>query len=156
MRTALNAIASLLTDGQGDAMTLNWAALRYQHTAAVRSALMENYAPATANKMLCALRRVLKEALRLELIGADDYARAVDIKQIKSTSLLRGRALSGGEIAALIQVCASDPTPAGVRDAALISILRGSGVRRSEVVSMDVCDYDRATGAIKASLLTFA
>lgn len=149
MRTALNAIASLLTDGQGDAMTLNWAALRYQHTAAVRSALMENYAPATANKMLCALRRVLKEALRLELIGADDYARAVDIKQIKSTSLLRGRALSGGEIAALIQVCASDPTPAGVRDAALISILRGSGVRRSEVVSMDVCDYGRATGALR-------
>lgn len=62
MREALNAIASLLTNGTCDALTLDWSQLRYQHTAAVRSVLMEKYSPATANKMLCALRRTLKEA----------------------------------------------------------------------------------------------
>ena len=148
MGGALNAIAALLTDGACDARTLNWAALRYQHTAAVRSALMEKHAPATANKMLCALRRVLKEAQRLELLDAKDYARAVDLPQIKSQSLLRGRLLQGSEIAALLEACAGDPTPAGVRDAALISILRGSGVRRIELVALDVGDCDRRSGAL--------
>ena len=89
MRQALDAIATLLTNGECDALTLNWAALRYKHTAALRAVLMEKYSAATANKMLCALRRVLKEALRLELIDPVDYTRAVDIKSIKVTKGLR-------------------------------------------------------------------
>jgi hypothetical protein len=36
MRHALDAIASLLTDKRCDALTLDWAKLRYSHTAAVR------------------------------------------------------------------------------------------------------------------------
>ncbi len=43
MRHALDASASLLTNGECDALTLNWSLLRYQHTAAVRSALMSRY-----------------------------------------------------------------------------------------------------------------
>lgn len=148
MRQALDAIASLLTNGECDAMTLNWAVLRYKHTAALRAALMEKYAPATANKMLCALRRVLKEALRLELIDPVDYARAVDIKSIKVTKGLRGRALTEQEITALMSVCLCDRTPAGFRDAAMLVILRGSGLRRREVVSLDLLDFTPSTGAI--------
>lgn len=76
MRQALNAIASLLTNGSADALTLDWVALRYKHTSAIRFALSEKYAPATANKMLGALRRVLKEALLLDLIEPTDYQKA--------------------------------------------------------------------------------
>ncbi|WP_414541712.1 tyrosine-type recombinase/integrase [Nostoc sp. CCY0012] len=148
MRHALNTIARLLTNDSCDAMTLNWAALRYKHTAAVRAVLIENNSPAYANKMLCALRRVLKEALRLELMNAQDFARAVDIPNIKVTKQLRGRALSATEIAALIQVCFDDPTPTGYRDAALITILRGAGLRRSEVVNLDLSDFDENTSAL--------
>lgn len=149
MRYALDAIARLLTNGSCDAMTLNWAALRYKHTAAVRAVLIENYTPASANKMLCALRRVLKEALRLELMDAVDFARAVDIPNIKISKQLRGRALSHTEIAALIQVCFDDPTPTGYRDAALITILRGAGLRRTEVVNLNLSDFEPSTGALK-------
>jgi site-specific recombinase XerD len=152
MRQALNAIASLLTNGEGDAMTLDWSKLRYKHTAALRAALMEKYAPATANKMLCALRRVLKEALRLELMEPVDYARAVDIKSIKVTKGLRGRALSEKEITALMEVCISDRTPAGFRDAAMLVILRGSGLRRREVVNLDLKDFTPSTGAMLVRL----
>jgi site-specific recombinase XerD len=148
MRQALNAIARLLTDNSCDAMTLNWAALRYKHTAAVRAVLSQKYSPAYVNKVLCALRRVLKEALRLEIMSAVDFAHAVDIPNVKVTKQLRGRVLIAEEIAQLMQTCFDDPTPAGYRDAALFAILRGSGLRRSELVNLDLSDLDLNTGAI--------
>ena len=114
MHQALNSMAALLTEGQCDALTLDWSKLRYQHTAALRSIFMSKYAPATANRMLCALRRVLKEAWRLKLIEAEDYADAVDLKNIRGTRLPRGRALEVREIAALMEACFNDPTTAGV------------------------------------------
>lgn len=89
MQQGLNAIASLLTNGNATALTLDWVALRYKHTNAIRFALAEKYSPATANKMLGGLRRVFKEALLLELIDPQDYARAIAIKDIKFTSELR-------------------------------------------------------------------
>jgi hypothetical protein len=56
---ALNTIAGILTSCRGDMETMPWGALRYQHTAAVRAALMEKYRPSTANKMLATLPGVL-------------------------------------------------------------------------------------------------
>ena len=147
MRQALNAIAQLLTAGQCDVMTLDWSKLRYQHTAALRSVFMEKYAPATANRMLCALRRVLKEALRLDLIDPSDYAKAVDIPTIRGTRLPRGRALTNSEITALMEVCMNDSSSAGLRDAAMIAILM-AGLRRAEVVALGVSDINLTTGAL--------
>jgi len=147
MREALNAIAAMLTNGTCDARTLDWSALRYPHTAAVRSVLMEKYSPATANKMLCALRRTLKEARRLGLMAAEDDDRAVDIQSVRGTTLLRGRALSQPEIAALMDACTSDPTAVGFRDAGMLAILM-VGLRRSEVVNLNLSDFNRHTRAL--------
>ncbi|MCC5623528.1 tyrosine-type recombinase/integrase [Nostoc sp. CHAB 5715] len=148
MKRSLSLIAELLTNGQADYLTLDWASLRYKHTAAIRAALIKNYEPATVNRVLCALRRVLKEALRLELMSPVDYARAVDISSVKARKELRGRALTQNEIDALMRVCFSDRTPAGFRDAALIAILRGAGLRRAEVVKLDLKDF-KSDGEIK-------
>jgi site-specific recombinase XerD len=149
MRQSLDAIASLLTDGSCDADTLNWALLRYQHTAAVQAVLVEKHSPATAKKMMCALKRVLREALKLELMDAESYAQAVDLPSIKSSKKLRGRALSHQEITALMDACTNEPTPQGVRDAALIAILRGAGLRRAEVVKLELRDFNPGTSAIE-------
>src|SRR5260370_41543843 len=86
-----------------------WPELRYQHTTAMRSALAARYKPATANKMLAALRGVLKECQKLGWMGAEDFQKAVDIPIIKATTLLRGRALTPNEITALQTVCSGDP-----------------------------------------------
>jgi site-specific recombinase XerD len=147
-KRSLSLIAQLLTNGEADYLTLDWAALRYKHTAAIRAALIKNYEPATVNRVLCALRRVLKEALRLELMSPVDYARAVDITSVKASKELRGRALSQDEIDSLMKICFSDRTPAGFRDAALIAILRGAGLRRAEVVKLDLKDFNN-DGSIK-------
>ena len=147
MREGLNIMARMLTSSECDAMTLNWAALRYKHTAALRSALEKKYAPATVNQMLCALRRVLKEALRLDLIDPQDYSKAVDVRSIKQSGKVRGRALTLSEIAALMQSC-SGKTPIDVRDKALIAILRGGGIRRGEAVNLLRRDFNLSTRAL--------
>jgi integrase len=149
MKQSLDAIANLLTQGEGDAMSLDWSKLRYQQTMAIRTALKERYAPTTANKMLCALRRVLQEARRLDLMDATDYAKAVDWPSIAGKKQLRGRALSYAEIASLMAVCLNDPTPAGGRDAAIIAILRGSGLRRAELVALRLRDFQPKGGILE-------
>jgi integrase len=148
MKQSLDAIASLLTGDRCDLDTLDWSKLRYKHTSALRSALKERYAPATASKMLCALRRVLKEALRLDAIDPMDYSKAVDLGQIKETRTLRGRALSSAEIGNLMAACGDGQNAIDLRDAALIAILRGAGLRRAEVAALEVRDFDAKTGAL--------
>lgn len=150
MRQSLDAIASLLTNGECDALTLDWATLRYQHTAAIRTALKQRYAPATANKMLCALRRVLKEAHRLDLMDASSYTKAVDLPSIKETKKLKGRALTLDEIAALMSLREQkEQRSIDIRDAALIVILRGSGLRRKELVNLELKDFNSKTCALE-------
>ncbi len=148
MREALNIIAAILMGGNCGAETLPWAALRYQHTAAIRAALIERYKPSMANKALAALRGVLKECWRLGYMTAEDYHRATDVPTIKAQTLPRGRALASGEIAALMSGCGRDSSPAGIRDAALIAVLYGSGLRRSESVDLDLADYNVETGEL--------
>lgn len=150
MKTALDAIATMLTQGSADHLTLDWAALRYKHTSAIRFALSEKYSPATANKMLGALRRVLKEALLLDLIEPADYQKAVAVKDIKFTRDLRGRALTKNEVVRLIDACKKDPNPViGARDAALMAILRGGGLRREEAVNLELKDLNIADGSLR-------
>ena len=100
------------------------------------------YAPATVNKMLIALRRVLGEAHKLGEFS--DYEKATAISPLRNTSPLRGRSLSKEEIAALMKTCdAQEP-----RDTAIIAVLRGSGVRRTELVNLDLFDVDLQSGKL--------
>jgi integrase len=149
MRAALDVIAGIVSAGRHDAETLPWADVRYQHTTAVRTALMERYAPATANKMLAALLGALREAWRLGQMNAEDYRRAADLEAVRGQTLHRGRALAVGELRGLFEACARDSSPAGRRDAALLALLYGSGLRRSEAVNLDASDYAPETGELR-------
>jgi site-specific recombinase XerD len=148
MRTALDTVAALLTGHRWDADTVDWSRLRYQHTAALRAVLLERYQRATTNKHLAALRGVLREAWQLGQMMAEDYHRAVNVRVVTATTLPRGRALTRRELRALFRVCQQDSRPSGARDAALFAVLYGAGLRRSEVVALDLADYDLETGAL--------
>jgi integrase len=54
---------------------------------------------------------------------------------------IAGRELLAEEIAALIQNCIEDQSPIGIRDAAIISILFGAGLRREEITKLNLDDY---------------
>ena len=150
MVDALNLVAGMLTDGRQNGIELDWSKLTYAEVQAVRTKLAERYAPATANKILSAVRGVMREAWRLGLVDAETYRRIDDVEAVKGQSLPRGRALSMGEIRALFEACRSDRFPAaGVRDAAMLALLYGAGLRRSEIVTLDVSDYDPETGELR-------
>jgi len=149
MRQALDVIARLVTSGKADVMTFPWERLRFQHTQAIRARLAEIYSPATVNKMLSALRGTLKAAWQLGQMSAEDYRRAADVKGVRGQTLPAGRELSDGEIRAILDACAADPGPAGVRDAAIFALLYGAGLRRAELVALDREDYNADTGELR-------
>src|SRR5437667_5650561 len=65
---ALDVAARLLTSGRGDRMGLAWWRLRRPHLEALRANLGASYAVATANKVLSAVRGVLRHAWQHDLI----------------------------------------------------------------------------------------
>ena len=73
MRESLEKIAQMMSEGTLDAINFPWATLRYQHTQAIYTRLLETRTSNTVNKMIAAVRRVLKEAWKLGQISAEDY-----------------------------------------------------------------------------------
>ena len=149
MGQGLNVIANIL--GIDDYTAVPWGAIRYNISQAIRTQLAERYSAATANRHLSALRGVLKEAWRLGYMSAEDYQRAIDLKPVKGTKVNQaesGRHLDSGEIKGLINACL-DGSKAGLRDAAIIAVGYGCGLRRSEISGLAIQDYDQD----KSSLL---
>lgn len=58
------------------------------------------------------------------------------------------RVLSVAEVAALIEAAAAAPPPEGLRDAALVELLYGSGLRASEVITLPRAAFRAGTEAL--------
>ena len=72
--------------------------------------------------------------------------RVADVEGVKSRRLPAGRHVESGEIRQLFAACGSDP--AGARDAAMLALLYGGGLRRSEAVTLQLADYDATAGTL--------
>lgn len=140
MRGALDTVAQIgLGDKSMTAWDMPWQRLRFQHTQAIRSVLQEKYAHTTANRILSALRGTLRAAWKLGLMSVEDYQKAASVESVRGETVPAGRALSGGELVGLLDTCEQEPL--GIRDAAIISLLYGCGLRRAELVALDVDHY---------------
>lgn len=148
-RGALETIARLVSNGQTGHLEFPWHQMAYQHTQAVRAQLDCKYAPATTNRMLAALKGCLQEAWRLELMPAEQYRKAVDLRPVRGSTEPKGRALAVSELRRLLEACVLDPRPAGRRDAAMLAVLCSTGLRRSEVVALEIGDFDTDLGELK-------
>lgn len=147
MTEALAEIAALLVRSSASLPPLDriallpWRAIRYAHTTALRAVLEGQHGFATTNKILSALRGTLKTAWRLGLMTAEEYRRAADVPSVSGETVPAGRSLTPAEIGALFAVCRADTRPTGARDAAIIALLYGCGLRRAELAGLTLADW---------------
>ena len=144
-RALLLAASELTTLAPG----LGWTGLRYVHVAGLRARLSaRGLAPATVNHCLSAVRGVLREAVRLELMAPEDGVRACGVPNVRGSRVPTGRALAVTELGALLAAAREQPH-AGPRDVALLAIAYGAGLRRAELAALDVAALDVASGALR-------
>jgi integrase len=148
MTCVLGGVAQTLSAGRHTLWSLPWHLVRYPQMSALRSHLAVTYAPATANLYMTAVRGVLGECWQMGLISAEEKARAVNLPPIRGERLPAGRAVVLGELRALLHACAEEKGPAARRDAALVGVLYGSGLRRAEAAALDLCDLDLTAGSL--------
>lgn len=146
MKHALETMARWSSGGKVGVFDFPWHTLRYEHTAAIRAWLVDEYSIASVKKHISALRCVLKMAWRMGLMTAEDYHRARDVPAIRGETLVAGRMLLASEVTKILGVCGEGVQ--GLRDAALITVLVSTGVRSAESVTMDVENINREDGSV--------
>ena len=147
-RRALQGRLKVVADMFGQSVeSLPWHEIRYEHVQAIRSKLQEtDQAPSTINAAIYAIRGTVKAAFNLGLMSADNYERIRNVKPVKGERLPPGRALSVKEIRDMLDTCTG---VIGARDSALIAIMYAAGLRRAELVNLDVEHYNQDTGELK-------
>ncbi|WP_226476078.1 tyrosine-type recombinase/integrase [Pseudomonas sp. MWU16-30323] len=139
MRYVLQDAADRLGFEDTNLEDIDWHLLQPEHVMALVAALREDgYAPNTSSLYVNAVRGVMNEAWRMSLISQDHLLKMRSVKAVAGTRLSQGRNLRRTLIRELMEVCAADPRPQGLRDAAVIGILYGSGMRKSESVNIEL------------------
>ena len=156
MRAAVEMAAQALSGGRCTADTLPWPALRAEHVGALRALLLgatssrtgRPYKPGMVNKVLAAVRGVAEHCWLMGQLDGESLARIRKVAGVKYRNLPPGRDVPISELLTLLESI-QDGTPIGTRDAALVALFFGGGVRRGELSSLEVRSYDPATGQIR-------
>lgn len=135
MRRCLQALAE--AGRLGPPETAKWETLSTRKVAGIVSRLQERLSGASVGKHLSALRGVLRESQALGLLRE-----MPEIPLVDPSPGSPAQAVSVEEVGKLLRACREGAGgPSGARDAALISLLYGAGLRRAEVVALDLADY---------------
>jgi len=114
--------------------------------AKLRADLAEEYAVATANASLAAIRGAIRAAWSAGALDRDGYERRIAALRTVAGSAAPGRAINPKDARKLFAACAADPNrAAGARDAALLAVLYGLGLRRAEAAALDMADLEGDT-----------
>lgn len=94
-------------------------------------------ANATIRSYMHAVRGIARACFRARLMAMEDYHHILEVSFPRGRNMVgRGRAVEDDYRDRLISVCMQDERVQGVRDAAIIALLFGSGVRRAEVAGL--------------------
>lgn len=145
MRSNLNKVALLL--GYESMLVAPWEKLRRSHVQAIINKLSEQgLSSSTVNTYLSAIKGVALEAWMANLITAHDHSMIKQVKSLRGKKVRQGNALSQENVIKLLNIDLS--TPIGVRNLAIFSLMIGCGLRRAEVVALNVANLNKEDGRI--------
>lgn len=131
----------------------------YHYNMLIRYLEEQGLAPKTIHRYISMVRSVLKSADILNMIPPEnrgDYNAIMASKNIKGAGgrgeIRPHRSLTDDEISTLFGKLAEDESPGGLRDMAILSIMRGCGLRRMEVVDL-LIDQIRWAAGVDGELL---
>ncbi|MCS6738178.1 integrase, partial [Proteus mirabilis] len=104
--------------------------------------LLEKKTPNSINLVLSAIKGVAEEARASRIIDSDTYQDIRTVRRIRGNRIGRGRSLSSSEIIAIYQYLDSQNSAVSIRDAAIVSLMLGCGLRRAEVTLLDIDDIN--------------
>ncbi len=100
-------------------------------------ASMDGLAPSTINVRLSAARKLVEEARRNGMLGAEEAASLTDVPNVRQAGLRLGNWLTREQARELLQV-PDRSTLGGKRDYVILALLVGCALRRQELASLDV------------------
>ena len=140
MSNCLKTVAKLL--GRNDIFEVDWSALRRQHCLRVMDMLkLKGLAPATINLHLYGMKGVAREAWSMDLMPQAAYLKIQALKGLHYARLPTGRSLTAHQCKKLLDVC-EDGSLRGIRDRAILAVMMGCGLRRAEVSSLEVANWN--------------
>ncbi len=150
MRRELARVVAIFTDQAGtDATAFDWSQISRLQVEKLRSAMVDrNAAAGTVNHMLSGVRSTVRIAWELGLVDDKTWIAVEDEPNEKPQQRRRaGRYVKRNEVRRLFAT-APGTDPIGARDAALLALLYGAGLQRSEAVALQLADYDEVSGAV--------
>lgn len=132
--------------GGESGLDYEWSGLRSSHVKFLRGTLQgEGYSSSVINATISAIRGVARCAWSLRQMERDDYERLREVARVRPDGERRraARALSVEEIASLFASCERDTSLCGLRDACLLALLYGGGLRRDEACHIPLSAYCR-------------
>ena len=130
------------------AWSADWSAMSVQTFEAIDAGIRQAWSgsASTRNAMRDSVRAVLRESLRAGILTYDKatpmlYAVAPE-KQVRDEEKQARGHVPAGTVKQVFHELAQDQSVTARRDTALIALLVGAGLRRAEVVSIDLKDVD--------------
>lgn len=121
---------------------VEWSKLRRSHWQKILRALEEKgCSPSTKNLYLTVFKGVAKEAWSNDLLPQSAYLKISSLKSLKFERLPKGRSLDLKEGRRLLESCFNGTTK-GFRDRAIFAVMMGCGLRRAEVVSLKLANWN--------------
>ena len=136
-----------LANGDGDGSAVgNWSAVTRTRIAAFIVYLRDKgYAATTIARKIAAVRSFF-HYLAAEGIIQNDPTENLDSPRVEKTL---PRSLTKEEVAALLSQSARDSSPEGVRDNGMLQLLWSTGMRVSELVTLNLDDLDLSSGYVR-------
>ncbi|MDH0960900.1 hypothetical protein EGJ86_22290 [Pseudomonas sp. o96-267] len=156
MRYALRRIADdlgMIGSGMGDVDRLPWHTVTAEAMAELLFAWGERLETGTIRLYMHALRGIARACYIRGLMPAEQFALIAQVKLPRGQNKAgRGRAVEQVYKTALLRDCMQDERVQGVRDAALIALVFGSGIRRAEAAGLLDENLDLDEGELRVKV----